>query len=215
MLIGLRLVGRLACVMGLLGAASACSVAGMAVGAGATAGVAASQERGIESAIDDNKIGLEVNRLLIAEDPELFTAVSTEIVEGRVLLTGQVATQDARLTAARLAWRAPGVREIINEIQVAESDGIAGYSKDVWISTKLRARLLADTEIAALNYTVETVRGTVYLMGIAQNDAELRRAINHARDISGVRNVVSYVQLKNDPSRPTLPGQATRGAPPE
>ena len=214
MSIGLAGAGRPVAALLCLCLASGCTTAGVVIGAGATAGVVASQERGFETAIDDNKISLDINRLLIAEDPDLFRRVSTEVVEGRVLLAGVVDTPEARVTANRLAWQAAGVREVINEIDVARSEGFAGYAKDNWITTKLRSRILTDTGITALNYSIETVGGTIYLLGIAQDRAELDRVIAHARDVSGVRDVVSYVQLKDDPARLELPGQASREAGP-
>ena len=196
----------LACAAGVSG----CTVAGTVVGAVAAAGVAASHERGLEATIDDNKISLSINAALIGEDPELFARVSTKVVEGRVLLAGVVPAPEDKVTASRLAWTAPGVREIINEIQVTEGDGLAGLSKDSWILTKLKTRLLADTDISSLNYSIEAVRATVYLMGIAQSQEELERVIRHARDIKGVRNIVSYVQQRTDPARP---GNVARAAP--
>ena len=42
------------------------------------------------------------------------------------------------------------------------------------------------------------MNATVYLMGIAQNEAELNRVKAHAKDISGVRSIVSYVKMKSD-----------------
>ena len=53
----------------------------------------------------------------------------------------------------------------------------------------------------SINYSVETVDGTVYLMGIAQNGSELQRVQDHARNLAYVRKVVSYVRLKDDPKR--------------
>jgi hypothetical protein len=54
--------------------------------------------------------------------------------------------------------------------------------------------------VQSINYTVETVGGTVYLMGIGQNQHELDRAINHARTTKYVKNVVSYVRLRGEPA---------------
>jgi len=42
----------------------------------------------------------------------------------------------------------------------------------------------------------------VYLMGIAQDEAELSQVAEHARNIGGVKDVVSHVVLKDDPRRP-------------
>ena len=52
-----------------------------------------------------------------------------------------------------------------------------------------------------INYTIETVNRIVYLMGIAQDQAEIDRVTTHARQVRYVRRVVSHVQLKNDPHR--------------
>jgi len=67
---------------------------------------------------------------------------------------------------------------------------------DTSITTKLRARLTGDSNVSGINYSIETVDGVVYLMGTARDRAELDRVLAHARDISGVRNVVSYVEVK-------------------
>ena len=48
------------------------------------------------------------------------------------------------------------------------------------------------------------VGGVVYLMGIAQSQAELDRVTGHARNQSYVRRVVSHVRIK-DQSAPAAP----------
>ena len=53
----------------------------------------------------------------------------------------------------------------------------------------------------SINYNVDCVGGTIYLIGVAQDQAELERVIDHARDISYVRRVVSYVRLKDAAER--------------
>jgi osmotically-inducible protein OsmY len=87
------------------------------------------------------------------------------------------------------------VKEVINEIEVTEPGGAEAYAHDVWISTQLRTRLLIDKEILSINYSVETVGGTVYLLGFARSAEELARAEAHARNLAYVRRVVSYVRV--------------------
>jgi osmotically-inducible protein OsmY len=183
------------CIMsaGLLGG---CSVPGMVIGAGATAGIAAAEERGVETALDDLQIDVEIKRRYLDANEDLLTVVSTEVHDGRVLLTGVVEEPEMRITAARLAWDVNGVSEVINEIRVAGDGSIVQASKDLFITTDLRTRMMGDQEIAAINYSIETVRGTIYLLGIAQSERELERVINHARNVSGVRNIIPYVRVK-------------------
>ena len=91
--------------------------------------------------------------------------------------------------------------EVINEIKVTKSESVGEYLHDVWLAQTLRNDLLFDSRVRSINYNVDCVAGTIYLMGVAQNQAELQRVIDHARDISYVRNVISFVRLKNDPAR--------------
>lgn len=179
-------------------ALGACSPVGIAVGAGASAGVAASQERGLVTAVDDTAIAADINRLWLAHDASLFLDITTSVHEARVLLTGTVKTPEERVDAVRLAWQARGVREVLNEIQVTAGSGLINYARDRQITTALRSRLLLDREIADINYSIDTVNGTVYLMGIAQNQAELSRVINHGRAVTYVRHIVSHVRLKDE-----------------
>lgn len=168
----------------------------LVAGAGGAAMVGAAQERGLEQAVDDNEIAFEINRRLLAKDASLYRAVSTQVNKGRVLLTGTVPKPEDRITVTRLVWSIGGVREVINELNVGESGGFTRSMNDTSISTKLRTRLIGDRNVSSINYSIETVRGTIYLMGTALNQAELDRVLAHARDISGVRNVVSYVEVR-------------------
>lgn len=176
--------------------------AGVVVGAGATAGVAVAEERGLERALDDAKIRAEINDLWFRHDVEMYRKATLTINEGRVLLTGVVLSDQARADAARLSWQAAGVREVYNELQVRpEGAGVIDGGRDLWIQQELKTRLMFDREIRNINYTIDVTDSIVYVMGIAQNDAELQRVIAHAREIQHVKGVISHVRLKNDPRR--------------
>lgn len=116
-------------------------------------------------------------------------------------MTGAVDTAEFRVKAARLVWSIEGVQEVINEIEVNPDFTLLDSAKDTWITTKIRARLLTDPDVVDINYTIETVNGVVYLLGIAQSDAELKRTTWQIQQVSGVVRIVSHVVLKNDPRR--------------
>lgn len=175
-----------------------CTPVGMAVGAGATAGTASQSERGLKGTAEDLAVIAEINHYLFQTDVDLFSAVGLSVEDGRVLLTGSVRKPEDRIEAARLAWRADGVREVINEIQVTDNSDIVDKARDTWIETQLKTKLLFDSEISSINYDVDTVNGTVYIFGRAQDAAEQQRVIDHARNLDYVRNVVSYVRIKGE-----------------
>lgn len=180
-----------------------CTAAGLGLGALATTGVSVAQERSTKQALNDVEISLSLTNRLMSEDYGLFADVSTEVHEGRVLLTGSVPTQEDRIRAAKVVWETPGVVELLNEVTVEKDAGAASYAKDVWISTQLRGALLKDLKVNAVNYTIETSDQTVHLLGVARSEEELERVVDHARRIDGVKKVVSHVLTKYDARRVT------------
>lgn len=179
-------------------ATSGCTPIGAAVGAGATLGTAAAREGGIGQAWTDTRIRAYINDAWFRYNTDIFRKLDLTVREGRVLITGQVQKQEHRVDAVRLAWQAPYVRQVINEIRVENSDGISGYARDSWISTQLRTKMIFDREIQSINYSFDCVAATVYLMGVARDQEELDRVISHARGISYVKEVVSYVRMRTD-----------------
>jgi osmotically-inducible protein OsmY len=185
----------------------------MVLGATATTATAASEERGLNQAVDDNRIALAIQAKLLGQGAGMLAKVDVEVAERRVLLAGRVERSAMRVEAVRLAWQVDGVAQVINEIEVAQPQDTGQYLHDVWLAQELHAKLLLDAKVRSINYNIDCVAGTIYLMGVAQDKAELQRVIDHARDIPYVRQVVSYVRLKDDPARarqstPTQPAQA-------
>jgi osmotically-inducible protein OsmY len=168
---------------------------GMVVGGAATAGVAAYQERGIKGVAADTATSTKIQAKLLEADKHLFTDIGIEVYEGRAMLTGRVATEDMRANAVRIAWSVSDVKDVINEIQISPSP-LTDLANDSWITTQLKTKMTLDKEILAINYSIETVGAAIYLIGIAQDQAELQKVINHARSIKYVKRVVDHVRIK-------------------
>lgn len=185
-----------------LGALATTACAPVAVG---TTGVVLTrsvmQERTTKDALRDTDIVLGVNKRLISHSTALFSDVSVDVVEGKVLLTGSVPTRENKVTATRLAWETPGVKSVTDELTVGEDSGTVAYFEDAWISNRLRVELLTDSKVSSVNYNVETVDKVVYLTGLARSRAELAEVIRQASDVPGVVRVVSLVLTIDDPRR--------------
>ncbi len=206
-----KIVPRLAITLGLLSLAlSLQGCVGVMVGGAAATGYTAAQDRTMGDAMDDVATKANIKGRLLTESRTLYLKTDVRVVEGRVLLAGLVPDQDARISATRVAWQAPGVKEVINELEVSDRRNIAAWPQDTWITTKLRSKLIGDADIKAVNYSIDTKDNTVYLMGIAQSQDELDRVRDHAREIGGVKDVVNYVKLKDDPTRGTSLYSASR-----
>ena len=174
---------------------------GVLIGAGAAAGSASMEERGLGGMIDDKLIQTKINSDLLGIVSNLLIGLSSEVHEGRVLLTGSVVKPENRVNAVRIAWQVDGVREVINQIEIRDRSGLADYAHDAWITTQLNIKLTLDGDIKAINYSIDTVNGHVFIMGIAQDKTERNRVAAHAQDLGFVRRVTNYTILKNDPLR--------------
>lgn len=184
--------------------AAGCSPVGVAVGAGATAGTIAMEERGFRQGVADRATKASIVKRLLDAGFEIFRAVNVEVYEGRVLLTGIVSDPEHRTRAAALTWEVDGVHEVINEVVVGDTS-FADSARDARIAAEIRAAITLDRDVSAINYAIEVFGGRVYLFGIAQNEAELQRVVAHARKVDSVRRVIAdHVMMKDDPRRDEL-----------
>jgi osmotically-inducible protein OsmY len=175
--------------------------AAVAIG-GAVVGVsAARQERTIGNAVDDKRIQAALNGKLIHESTGLYLRVSTTVIEGRVLLAGRVDSPESRIDATRIAWSIEGVRKVDNDIEVSDASGWLDGPSDLVMQSTLAATLLGDKSIKDVNYTTDVVHGVIYVMGVAQDQGEVDRVMEHAQSIRGAKRVENYVVLKTDPIR--------------
>lgn len=186
---------------GLVFLLNACTPVGLAVGAGATAGSIILETRSLEDSFNDRALQAAINQQLADEGLEVFSAVSIDVVEGRVMLTGIVAKQEDRLNVAKHSWAEVGVEEVINEILVAPTIGIIDISSDAWIKAQLLSAITFDSQVLATNYEISVVGGRVYLFGISENNMEIDRVVAHAREVPSVRRVVSHMRNRDDPIR--------------
>ncbi len=180
----------------LAGGLGACDPVSLGVGVGAAAGVGAYEERGLKGVARDTAIEARILKLWLQDKPEIAAKVSVEVYQRRALITGIVPSEEMRADAIGMAWKADGVKDVLNEIIVGKSSSLGELARDTAITAELKSKLTFDEEVQAVNYAVETVRGTVYLIGIAQNQAELDRVIAQARRISYVKRVINHVKIK-------------------
>lgn len=201
-------------------ALSGCSPVGMAVGAGATVTNMAMEERGFVNSTKDKVIWADISNRMLARDQKLFQNVDIQVHEGRVLLSGFVQRPEERVEATRLAWEPDGVREVVDEIKLGRSLDGGDFAEDVYLIQQIRLKLMFDRDIRAINYSVDCIRSTVYLMGIARTPAELQRVVDHVRDVPYVRAVVNHVRVRTDPlppipaEKPTFAASTYQPAPP-
>jgi len=173
-----------------------CSPGGVLASGGATTMVVAEGDRTLGTVVDDATIKINISSNLLSTSTNLFVNINTNVIEGRVLLTGIVDTQEIRIEAVRKVWEVDGVREVINEIEIGNKTTIKEYANDLWITTQVKGLAAKTIGLRSLSYNFETIKGKVYIAGITSRPEQLNQVIEATKTIKGVKEIVNYVIIK-------------------
>lgn len=155
-------------------------------------------ERTTGARIEDQAIETKVVVNMKSQEPA-FRKANFHVIShnGVVLLVGQVQSDALKQRATDIASQASTkIKRIHNELEVSGKTGLLARSNDAWISTKVRAQLVADENVPSSQVRVITENGSVYLMGMV-NQQEGDNAAALARNISGVTRVVKVFEYLN------------------
>lgn len=123
--------------------------------------------------------------------------ISITTYNKEVLLAGQAPSEWQKLKAAQIVKSIPNIDEVHNLIKISSPSSTLTRISDAWLTTKVKAKLIASDDLDATQIKVVTENGTVYLMGILKPD-EADAAVELASNTDGVLNVVklfSYMRI--------------------
>jgi osmotically-inducible protein OsmY len=164
------------------------------IASGAKAWTIGEEDRTMYHHADDFAIKSEIRNKYL--DETMLMDISTDVYEGRVLLTGAVTKAEEKRKAEEIARQVKGTREVFNDIQLTDEGGVKATAEDLTIVTKLHYKLLAAKGVSSVNFRLRAVNGVVYLLGIAQSQGELDKVLGIIRETDGVRQVISHMQIK-------------------
>jgi osmotically-inducible protein OsmY len=179
------------------------------IATGAAAGVmSAHDRRSTGTQTDDETIEWKAAQRV----PEKFKAASHlnfTSYNRRLLITGEVPSEEAKSMIGEEAGKVEGVKLVFNEVAVAPASPLGNRSNDSYITSKLKARLVDSNQLSANHIKVVTENTVAYLMGIV-TEKEGKVAVQIARTTDGVRKVVNVTEVvsENDIKRvdSTAPG---------
>lgn len=164
-------------------------------------------------AVENAAITASIKSQLIADERTRAFDINVDTTgEGQVLLRGTAPSEDAKRAAAEIAAQVDGVSAVENAIVVAPPGSVAERSappatasqharhgldrageatSDAWLTTKVKAALMADSDVKGLRIKVRTDDNVVRLEGEVPDEAMKARAIELAAGIEGVVHVDS------------------------
>ena len=157
--------------------------------------------RTIGMQIDDTIMQKNLSARLALVNKKYFLAIQTEVLDGRIFLSGKVEEPEEKIKITKMAWETKGVRSVKNTITIKGQSNFKSTAKDVLITSQLRTALILNKKTKARHYTLETVNKNIYIFGIAMNEDERKEVINEANKIYDVKEIVPSIYLATELSR--------------
>ena len=160
--------------------------------------------RTIGMQIDDTIMQKNLTARLALNDKKYFLSVQSEVLDGRIFLSGKVDEPEEKIKITKMAWETKGVRSVKNAIVIKGQTNFKSTAKDILITSQLRTALIFNKNTKARNYTLETVNQNIYIFGIAMSKEEKKDVINEANKIYDVKEVIPSIYLAEELSRTKL-----------
>ena len=160
--------------------------------------------RTIGMQIDDTIMQKNLSARLALADKKYFLSIQSEVLDGRIFLSGKVDEPEEKIKITKMAWETTGVRSVKNAITIKGQTNFKSTAKDILITSQLRTALILNKITKSRNYTLETVNKNIYIFGIAMDDKEKKEVINEANKIYDVEEVIPSIYLASELSRSKL-----------
>ena len=162
---------------------------------------------GVSVALDPRTVGTQIDdsimeknftaRMLLKDKKYLF-AINTQVLDGRIFLTGKVEDPEEKLQLTKLAWETLGVRSVRNDIKIKEEFNFKQSAKDLLITSQLRTAIILNKKIKATNYQIDTYKKKIFIYGIAITQNEKDEVLKEAKEILDVKDVIASIILVED-----------------
>ena len=154
--------------------------------------------RTVGTQIDDGIMDKNLDAKLLLMNKNYLLSVSTQVLDGRIFITGKVDDPEEKLKITKLAWEIEGTRSVKNDLKIKEEFNFKQSAKDILITSQLRTALIFNKKIKSANYSIDTYKKKIYIYGIAETEEEQLTVIEEAKQILDVEDVISSILLVED-----------------
>ena len=154
--------------------------------------------RTLGTQIDDGIMDKNLDARLLISNKSYILNINTQVLDGRIFITGKVDTPEEKLKITKIAWETEGVRSVRNDLKIKEEFNFKQSAKDVLITSQLRSAIIFNKKIKSANYSIDTYKKKIYIYGIAETEDEKNEVIKEAKEILDVENVVASILLVED-----------------
>ncbi|SPY65649.1 division/outer membrane stress-associated lipid-binding lipoprotein [Providencia alcalifaciens] len=167
------------------------------VGTAAVATKSATDPRSVGQQVDDGTLEARVSgQLNRNKDITNNSRIIATAYKGNVLLTGQSPDMSLADKAKQIASNVDGTEKVYNEVRQGQPVDLGTASKDTWLTTKVKSKILASDEVKSGSVKVITENGEVFLLGVLTQQ-EGAAAAKIASETDGVRRVTTAFTYLN------------------
>ena len=159
-------------------------------------GVAVDQRK-VGTIASDEEIKLSIQKKLLEDNAIKSLGTSTFCYNGYVYLVGEYGTEKEKERALEIANNTPGVKSVTPYLVRKKKENTCGPADNLEIEGKVRAELIGDPDISSTNIDEKVIQCHVVLLGIVGSKEEVAKAVAHAKSVTGVRGVTSYLKAAN------------------
>ena len=154
--------------------------------------------RTLGTQIDDGIMDKNLDAKLLLMNKNYILNVRTQVLDGRIFITGKVDDPEEKLKITKLAWEIQVARSVKNDLKIKEKFNFKQSAKDVLITSQLRTAIVFNKKIKSANYSIDTYKKKIYIYGIAETKEEQSLVIEEAKQILDVEDVISSILLLED-----------------
>ncbi|TKC89317.1 BON domain-containing protein [Trinickia terrae] len=162
--------------------------------AGAAGGGAliATDRRTLGAQTEDREIQVKASTQIANDLPDA-AHVNVTVFNRRVLLTGEVPSEQYKQQVEQIVRNLNNVNLIVNELAIQPKSDFSSRANDSYLEGRVKTALIAEKGISANDFKVVCERGNVYLMGLVTSD-EGNAGGAAASTVPGVMKVVKVFQ---------------------
>ena len=154
--------------------------------------------RTVGTQIDDSIMEKNFTARMLLKDKKYLFAINTQVLDGRIFLTGKVENPEEKLQLTKLAWETLGVRSVRNDIKIKEEFNFKQSAKDLLITSQLRTAIILNKKVKSTNYQIDTYKKKIFIYGIAITEDEKDEVLKEAKEIPDVKDVIASIILVED-----------------
>jgi hyperosmotically inducible protein len=158
--------------------------------------VTAVDRRDLKTILKDTNIKLTIINKFY--DDDVISAlnsldISIECYDGQVYLVGEYDYPVQKTRAIEIAGSIEGVKGVTPYLLPKNNSDICGTDENLAIMARVKAKFIGDKDLWSRNIDVKSVQCNVVLYGLVASENKIKKAVEHAKCVQGVRTVTSLL----------------------